>query len=268
MSDILGLFLQYSKTSIKGEMQYKLDFSIASIAVFLREATGIFVIYLTLLKFNNINGWNLNEMLFLFSLLFLTYGIFIVFFRGLRDFSGTVKEGKFDRLLLRPRGLLYQLVSMNADWIAAVGHGSLGIVLFVISANKLEIAWDFKTIIYYIFSVFGGVLIQGAIFLFFSSLSFFFIETNSLKEIFFWNVRKFAGYPISIFHKSIQGIMIFVVPFAFVNYFPAQYLLRKADMANYPQYFMYIAPFVGIVLFFLAYGFWRFSIRFYKSTGN
>ena len=87
MSDVLGLFLQYSKTSIKGEMQYKLDFSIASVAVFLREATGIFVIYLTLLKFNNINGWNLNEMLFLFSLLFLTYGIFIYILDYYTDWS-------------------------------------------------------------------------------------------------------------------------------------------------------------------------------------
>lgn len=81
-------------------------------------------------------------------------------------------------------------------------------------------------------------------------------------------MRKFAGYPISIFHKAIQFFMIYVMPFAFVNYFPAQFLLRKNDMSEYPEIFMYLTPAVGIVMYLLAYLFWRFSIRFYKSSGN
>ncbi len=81
-------------------------------------------------------------------------------------------------------------------------------------------------------------------------------------------MRKFAGYPISIFHKVIQIIMIYVVPFAFVNYFPAQFLLRKPDMAQYPAVYMYITPVVGIAMYMLAYGFWKYSLRFYKSSGN
>lgn len=81
-------------------------------------------------------------------------------------------------------------------------------------------------------------------------------------------MRKFAGYPISIFNKLIQSVMIYVVPFAFVNYFPAQYLLRKDDMANYPQIYIYIAPLVGVVVYLAAYVFWRISVRHYKSTGN
>ena len=112
------------------------------------------------------------------------------------------------------------------------------------------------------------MLIQGAIFLFFSAISFYVLETGSLKEIFYWNMRKFAIYPLSIYNKFIQAILIFVVPFAFVNYFPAQFFLRKADMAAYPEWLMYISPVVGIALYLFAYSFWRFSLRFYKSSGN
>ncbi|MDE6319680.1 MAG: ABC transporter permease, partial [Lachnospiraceae bacterium] len=99
-------------------------------------------------------------------------------------------------------------------------------------------------------------------------LNIYLLETNSLKELFYWNMRKFAGYPISIFHKAIQFCMIYVVPFAFVNYFPAQYLLRKEDMAGYPSVYMYLTPAVGAVLYLVTYGFWRYSLRFYKSSGN
>lgn len=267
-NDTLHLAGVYTKTVMKSWFQYKVDAILRSAAVFLREATGILVIYFTLLKFDTLNGWNIYEMLFLFSLLFVTYGILIIFFTGLRDFGGTVRSGNFDRFILRPRGLLFQLIFCNADWFAAIGHGGLGILLFVISAGKVGVVWNAPTILYYLLAIVGGVLIQGAIFLFLATLNIYLLETNSLKELFYWNMRKFAGYPISIFHKSIQLLMIYVVPFAFVNYFPAQYLLRKADMAQYPEIFMYLTPAVGLGMYLATYGFWRFSIRYYKSSGN
>jgi len=267
-NDTLSMFLYYTKTTIKSWFQYKVDAVLRSLTVFLREATGLIVIYFTLLKFGDINGWNIDEMLFLFSLLFVTYGILIIFFTGLRDFGGTIQNGSFDRLMLRPRGLLFQVIAINSDWFAAIGHGFLGITLFIISANKVRILWNLQTIMYYIFAVIGGVLIQGAIFLFIASLNFYLIKTDNLKEIFYWDMRKFAGYPISIFHKVIQWLLMYVVPFAFVNYFPAQFLLKKEDMANYPLIYMYITPFIGIILYLISYYFWKLSVRFYNSTGN
>lgn len=268
MGDTLYLIGMYTKTIMKSWFQYKVNAVLQSLAVFLREATGIIVIYFTLLKFDTLNGWNIYEMLFLFSFLFVTYGILILFFTGLRDFGDTVRNGNFDRFILRPRGLLFQIIFANADWFAALGHGGLGIVLFVMSAGKVGVEWNAISIIYAVATIFGGVLIQGAIFLFLAALNIYLLETGSLKEIFYWNMRKFAGYPISIFHKWIQLLMIYIVPFAFVNYFPAQFLLRKADMAQYPQIFMYLTPVVGVGMYLLAYGFWRASLKYYKSSGN
>lgn len=268
MKDIISLFFAYAKTGIKTRFQYKLDSVISTFAVFFREAAGIIAMYLALLKFDTINNWNIDELIFLFSLIFITYGIFIVFFMALRDFSDWIKHGDFDRVMLRPRGLLTQLVLCGADWIAALGHGTLGILLFVFSANKVGIQWSLGMAVYYIVIVISGVLIQGAIFLIFSAISIYVVETGSLKEIFYWNMRKFTIYPLSIYNKFIQSILIFVVPFAFVNYFPTQFFLRKADMAAYPQWFMYLSPIVGIGLYIIAYAFWKFSLRYYKSTGN
>lgn len=264
----IRIALQSLKMSIHSRMQYRVDSLVATLAVFVRESANIIVIYLALLKFDKINGWNINEMLFLFSILFLTYAVVVALFADLRDFSCMIREGRFDRLMVRPRGLLFQLILNNADVLATAGHGTLGILLFVISAGRVGIHWDVRTILYYIAAIAGGVLIQGGIFIIFSALSFYFVETNSIREIFYWNMRKFAGYPISIYNKLIQTIMIYVVPFAFVNYFPAQYLLRKEDMALYHKAYMYMAPLVGVVIYVIAYLFWRVSVKRYASTGN
>ena len=267
-NDTVYMMLVYTKTIMKAWFQYRSNALLSSFTVFLREATGIIVIYFTLLRFGTLGGWDIYEMLFLFSLLFLTYGIMIIFFTGLRDFGRTVRDGGFDRFILRPRGLLFQIIFTNADWFAAVGHGGLGITLFLISAGKVGIKWNIGNIIYYLLAVIGGVLIQGAIFLLLATLNIYLLETNSLKELFYWNMRRFAGYPVSIFHKAIQVLMIYVVPFAFVNYFPAQYLLRKPDMAQYPESYLYLTPILGIAMYLMAYAFWKYSLKFYKSSGN
>ncbi len=266
--DELKIAVQSLKMSIRSRMQYRVDSLVATLAVFVRESTNIVVIYLTLLKFDSINQWNINEMLFLFSILFLTYALVVALFADLRDFSCMIREGRFDRLMVRPRGLLFQLILNNADVLAVAGHGTLGIILFLVSAGRVGIQWNFTTILYYVSAIIGGVLIQGGIFVIFSALSFYFVETGSIREIFYWNMRKFAGYPISIYSKAIQIIMIYVVPFAFVNYFPAQFLLRKEDMLLYNEAYMYVAPFVGVAIYILAYIFWRISVKRYTSTGN
>ena len=262
---LIGL---YMKTTVRSWFQYRVDALLRSVAVFLREAAGVIAIYFTLLKFDELNGWRLPEMMFLYSLLFLTYGILIIFFTGLRDFGAMVRTGKFDRYILRPRGLLFQMIFVNADWFAAVGHGGLGILIFVISAGRVGIQWNAGTVVYYVLAVAGGVLIQGALFLFLATLNIFLMETGSLKELLYYDTRKFAGYPISIFHKAIQGFMIYVVPMAFVNYFPAQFLLRKPDMAGFPEAFLYLTPVVGAGTYLLSYLFWRYGLRYYKSSGN
>lgn len=264
----INMFLCYSKITIKSWFQYRIDALLRSLAVFCREAVNVTAIYITLLTFGNINGWNTYELLYLYSIIFLTYGMLILFFTGLRDFERMVQEGTFDRFILRPRGLLFQVISSNADWFAAIGHGGLGLFLFLYSAQKVNIVWNIHNIIYYIVIIIGGVLIQGAIFLFFASCSFYFVKTSNMRELCYWNMRKFAGYPISVFPKLIQGILIYIIPFAFVNYFPVQYSLRKADMAYYNEMFVYLNPLVGSAMMGLAYFYWLYSIRHYSSTGN
>lgn len=112
------------------------------------------------------------------------------------------------------------------------------------------------------------IVIQGALFLFIASLSFFIIKVNNIRNVFYYDTRQFAGYPVSIYPKFLQVLMIYIVPFAFVNFFPVQFILRKDDMGAFPAAFMYIAPAVGFVLYALAYAFWRFSLKHYHSSGN
>lgn len=267
--EILNMYVMYCKISIKSWFQYRLDAFLRSFAVMFRESTSIIVIYIAFKSFKNIGMWNIYELLFLYSFLFLTYGIFIIFFTGLRDFQGMVEKGELDRLFLRPRGILFQVMASNSDWFAAIGHGFLGILLFLYSAEKCQIQWSLVHAIIAVLCIISGVMIQGAIFLVFASISIFVVKTEAIKDVLYWNIKKFMGYPISIYHKVIQVIVVYIIPLAFINYFPSQLLMKKVDVGNcFPYSYCYISAILGFFLYLIAYGIWRISLKYYTSTGS
>ena len=79
MRDAFSLYFYYCKTSKKAWFQYRVDAFLRIFAVMARESTAVIIMYITFLSFKNIGGWTINELLFLFSFMFLTYGIFIIF---------------------------------------------------------------------------------------------------------------------------------------------------------------------------------------------
>lgn len=265
---LLKIFFQYSKLSTKVNLQYKLDSTLSMFAIFFREITNVVIMYLILSRFVKVRGWDMNEMFFLYSFLFLSYSLFVLLFSGIRDFDAIVYSGDFDRVLIRPLGLMFQVIAGKIDYPATIGHGLVGTILLVKTINSVGIHWDTQKIIYYILALIGGAAIQASIFTFTSCFCFFAVKVVNIRNMIFFNTRRIAGYPITFYNFIIQKLLIFIVPFAFVNYFPAQYFLRKSDLINFGSGYLYLTPVVGAVMFLGVCAFWKFGIRHYSSTGT
>ncbi|MDP5274591.1 ABC transporter permease [Chengkuizengella axinellae] len=268
LMNLFIIFYQYSKLSLKTMLEYKFDRTFITLAIFFREMISVVVMFLILTRFLHIKDWQLFELFFLYSFLFLSYSLFIFLFAGIRDFDHMIHSGEFDRFLTRPLGLMFQIVASRVDYPATLGHGIVGIILFMFTASNVGIDWNIQNIIYYIIALIGGAIIQASIFMISASFSFWTIRVENLRNLIFFNSRRIAGYPISFYPSIIQKILIFVIPFAFVNYFPAQYYLGKEDIELFWGGYMYLTPFVGIIMFFIVYLFWKMGVRSYSSSGN
>lgn len=266
--DNIKLFFKHTEMLLKGSFQYKANALFLSLGVFVRELVNVFIMFFLLQKFGNINGWTLYEMLFLYSLIFLSYSVLVGLFAGVRNFPGMVHTGVLDKYLAKPLGVLFQIISSQADYFASIGHGTIGFILFFYAAKKIGLVWTPVFITYYTLAIIGGVLIQLSIWLISASLSIWAVKSDSIIGFIFWNGRKFAGYPISIFPYFIKFLLIFIIPFAFVNYFPAQYFLQKSDMVMFSPFMVYLPPVIGTVMITLSTFFWRFSLSRYSSTGT
>jgi ABC-2 type transport system permease protein len=266
--DFTNLFFQFSKLNLKTTLEYKFDRTFVAVAIFCREMIAIVIMFLILVRFVHIKGWELNQLFFLYSFLFLSYSLFVFFFSGIRDFDDMVHSGQFDRFLLRPVGLMFQIISARIDFPATIGHGVVGLILISKTASSVGIDWNLPNIIYYIVVLISGAIIQASIFMISSCFSFWAIRTTNLRNMMFFNARRFAGYPISFYPGFIQKLLIFILPFAFVNYFPALYFLKKPEMAHFWNGYLYLTPVVAVIMFLLVYAFWKKGLRAYTSTGN
>ena len=59
-----------------------------------------------------------------------------------------------------------------------------------------------------------------------------------------------------------------VIPFAFVNYFPAEYLLGKWDMLGFPTWLAFASFPVAVLFFTICLWCFGRGLRRYHSTGT
>jgi ABC-2 type transport system permease protein len=76
------------------------------------------------------------------------------------------------------------------------------------------------------------------------------------------------SYPASIYPAWMQRFFTFVVPFVFLNYYPALYFLDKPDPLGFPVYAPFLAPVVSVIFFAAALRFWQVGVNHYQSVVN
>ena len=226
------------------------------------------VIWLMFHSFREINGWNFYEVFFLRALFGIVYSLSsCLFHNAVSLMPQKIAEGEFDAFLTRPVNSLfyYNFRVFSAGY---VGNLLVGVSMLVFAWINIGIGVNAVKIIFLLLAIFGGVLIQSAIYIIASVPNIWMIKGDAFTNLILFATSGFAEYPISIFKLPVQIILSFFIPYAFVNFFPAQYFLSKNDFMFFPPVVQFLTPVVGIVFFLLAGRFWKTAINHYQSTGN
>jgi ABC-2 type transport system permease protein len=76
--------------------------------------------------------------------------------------------------------------------------------------------------------------------------------------------RDYAKYPVTIFNKGFRFLFTFIIPIAFIAYYPSLLLVRPAEVAV----LTWISPIYGILFFYISYRFWMHGVSKYSGTGS
>jgi len=259
------IYFHYFLQFLKSRMEYKADFFASLVANVFVSASGLlFVIFLMdgeVVK--SLQGWSRDEVLFINGYSFIAMAFFGMFARNLYRFGDRyVIQGEFDRVLLRPLNSVCQVLFESFN-LESLGSLAVGIGLIVYTSGQLQIDIGILDIAWLILSGLSGGVILISVFVILASLSFHFEDRLGIGAP-VYNLIRFGRYPLPIFNNIIQFILKWVVPFAFVAFYPATYFFEKRDFA----YYCYSTPLVACVCFGLASLAWNFGVSKYSSTGN
>ena len=262
----LSCFWRMAMAKARSQMQYRVNFIAHLITMVMTYGGQFAALWWLTQRFTTVGGWRFAEIVLLYALAILAWGFALTLFWSLVGFEDHVRMGNFDRALLRPINPLLTVLS-NQSPIAGMGQFVFSIAAFLFAVQVAGIRLTAVKLGYLLLTALGGALILGAALLCVATLAFWTTRTYTFYWSLVYPARQLINYPVSIYHRAIQFVLTVLLPFAFINYFPAHVLLDRVRELPMP-FLAWATPVMGVVSITAAYGFWKFGTRRYTSTGN
>lgn len=263
----LGIAASLWMAGLRAGLEYRADFVLTMLFGLIREATGFALIWVILARFEGIAGWTLGEVAFLYGLRVTMHGLVGLATGNIWSLESRVREGEFDRYLVRPTSPLLQLLTERVP-LSALGELVGGPLLFLAANSLVDVAWTPQAVLYLLLALVGGALLELAIRVLIVSFAFRALRVNGLMGIMDDIFSDFGTYPLSIFGPALQFLLTFGIPVAFMAYFPAAVLLGRTAALHVHPIFAYGAPLAGVLWMAIALHVFHHELRNYKSAGH
>lgn len=259
----LQIFFHYLAQYMKSKMAYRADFFIYVFSDLLLQAVNIIFLLVIFTKVPAIKGWDRDQVLFIYGFFLVPFGIYSGFLNHLFDVPEKyVLQGQLDRVLVRPLNSWFQVVVETMTPELLFGS-TVGIMMMIYTGQNMNLVLTWWDIPLALVMVFGATLIYAGVYTLLASLGFW-TEGNMGLMPMVYNISHYGRYPTTVYRGPVKFILTWILPFAFVGFYPATLLLHRYEYISYAL----LTPLVGIICFTVAYKVWGIGIRRYRGTGS
>ena len=262
------MYWRFVLISIRAQMQYRTSFLLSAFAQL--AATGIEIagIWALFARFGSLDNWSLAEVCLFYGVVNVTFSLADALSTGFDVFGPRfVRTGNFDRLLLRPRNTVLQLLGHELA-LRRVGRLIQGVVVFTWACMELQLEWSPGDIGLLLFAVGGGIGLFFGLIVCQATLSFWTVESLEIMNTMTYGGVQTAQYPMDIYQPWFRKFFTYIIPLACVSYFPIVNILHISDPLGSPAWLQSISPAAGIIFLFFSLALCQFGVRHYTSTGN
>jgi len=261
------LYTRLIGAQLRAQMQYKVSFLLAFAGSFLANIIEFFVIVILFSRIPTLVGWSLPEVALLYGLSGTAFAIAEMAGAALDTFQTHIVQGTFDRILARPRGALFQVISEDFA-LRRLGRVLQGAIVLVYAIGFVDVAWTVDKQLVLASALVSGTVIYFCIFVLGGAFCFWTTQRKEATHVFTYGGDALASYPLEIYVPGIQRFFTFVVPLAFVNYEPVLYVLGRPDPLGLPDAVRLLSPVAAALMALLAWFGWLRGVRHYQSTGS
>lgn len=260
--------------SIKSRLTYKTDTIIGIFGFIVTNTINFLALYLTISSVNIIDGYTIENLIFLYGLCLIPKGIDHILTDNLWTLSQKmVRLGQLDKYLIKPLNTFFQIIAETFQ-LEGFGEIILGIIFLSIFAPAQNIIWSFNNILGLIIAE----LLSCFLFLDLKSITsftaFWLKKSNHIMNT-VYNICDTARYPSILNIKIVKEILLYIIPYSLFLFCPIACLLNPSGKTNLIfgiemnifQVNLILLSYI-IILSSIAIIEWKIGIKKYESAGS
>jgi ABC-2 type transport system permease protein len=250
---------------VRSSLAYPFSFwmlAVGSFLVTLLDFVGLALMFHTIPR---LGGFDLREVALLYGASGVGIGVADLVIGSVEQVGLHVRTGTLDAMLTRPVPLLVQICA-DRFALRRLGRISQAVVVFGYGVGAVE--WNLPKIALCAAMLASACLIFFSFFVAFSCIQFWAVDSTEFANAFTYGGNTMTQYPMTIFPREVLKGLTFLVPVAFVNWYPCLYLLDRPDPFGMPSWLAFLSPVVALITLALAGLAWRAGVRHYTSTGS
>jgi ABC-2 type transport system permease protein len=250
---------------VRSSLAYPTSFwilTVSSALITLLDFVGLALMFHTVPA---LGGFSLQEIALLYGASGIGIGVADLVIGSVEQIGAYVRTGGLDSMLTRPVPLLVQ-VCADRFAIRRLGRISQAVVVFVYGAWWVD--WTPAKVGLAVLMLVSACLIFFSLFVTFSCIQFWTLDSTEFANAFTYGGNTMTQYPMTIFPREVLKGLTFLLPIAFVNWYPCLYLLDRPDPFGMPSWFAVLSPLVAVLTVAVAGLAWRTGVRHYTSTGS
>ncbi|SDF69052.1 ABC-2 type transport system permease protein [Lentzea fradiae] len=252
---------------LRSQLVYRASFTIDFLTQIIAQCTELVVILVLFDRIDALGGFTRDEVVLMYAFAGAAFGVADLFAGQLDNLPTYIRTGSFDVLLMRPLGTLPQIMCTDIR-LRRIGRiaGALGAMGYALAHVTVE--WTPAKVVLAVLTPVAGAVIFSAVWVVACSVCFWIVEGREFANAVTYGGNSFTSYPINVYSRPLRWLMAFVVPGAFVAYYPSLTLLGKQDPLGFPGWTGWTSPLVAVLAAGVAGLVWRFAVRHYRGTGS
>lgn len=241
------------KANLLAAMEYRASFLIQVIGMFLNDGAYFIFWIIFFDRFQQIQGWRLNDMLLLFGLVAAGFGLAVFFFGNTWQLVEVIISGQLDYYLSLPRPVLLHVLASRSIY-SGIGDTAYGFMSFFLAGPH-----SLDTLGRFLLGLFFSMIILISFLVLVQSMAFWAGNVQLLTSSAISAVITFSSYPTVLFDGPARILLLTVLPAGLIGAIPAEFVhsfswLRLLELCG-----------GALIFFLLAFVLFYRGLRRYES---
>jgi ABC-2 type transport system permease protein len=250
---------------VRASWAYPTSFVLMTISGFLITGLDFVALWLMFTHLDALGGFTLMQIALLYGASGVGLRVADLLIGSVEQIGIHVRTGRLDQMLTKPVPLLVQIC---ADNFSLRRLGQISQAVFVLAVACVHVDWTPLRVVVAVSMVVSSGVIFFGLFVAFSCVQFWTTDASEFANAFTYGGNTMTQYPMTVFPREVVKGLTFLVPLAFVNWYPCLYLLDRPDPFGMPSWFAVLSPVVALLALSVGALAWRAGVRHYTSTGS